>query len=278
VKLYCVDEYLSGDYYSSEGNKIYFAVISESRNPEKTIFITAGRHTDESAGTEAAYLLAERILKSEKMHEFLKSNSVIILPAVHVDEYMKPEKERIPEFHPTGYMWAEYPPEYFKQFDGDRNTGHQYILQDPDFKPTYDDNKYTLYEQWYKDRPVAKESFAVAKLFDKIMEEMDITAAIDLHETRCAEYPMIIYYTTRTRDVAEDVIDRVNREMDYNGYNQLIMRTDEPEQTFSGYATARGVDSYTTESNGKRGWKPVSLSERTREQLIMIDEILEHYI
>lgn len=288
VHVRTIDGYLDDrSLVSSAGNPISFVDLTYAEDPDSTIVITAGRHSDEHGGPEAAVELVGRILASPEMREYLKHGEITIVPAVHVDEYARPAKERTYKLDLSGAYAVPIPPLSLRGCDGCRNTGHD-SYREKDLVPDYE-GKLSTFDQRFvlddgaphgyvqrDDEMISKEAYAVARLLEgKNAARDEVLFTADLHETDRKNFNFCTIYSDEEKaDVVHAINERVKKRF-YFTHDDVLK--DDP-CTFSGFAHALGIDSYTTEGAPFRFERRMSMAKRVEQQLIALDGLLEHYV
>ncbi|MDP7079734.1 MAG: hypothetical protein QF415_07585 [Candidatus Undinarchaeales archaeon] len=285
VHVQTIDGYLDDpSLVSDQGKPISFVNLSYTDSPDSTIVITAGRHSPEYGGAEAAMELVDRVLASPEMQAYLQHGEVTIVPVVHVDEYSKPADERMPGFKMVGYHIPS--PDSYKRYDACHNSGHEGHFIDP--KPPSYEGEFTHYDQifdaeadkggWggppYREHTaIPKETYAVARLLEEKKEQGKVLFAADLHETDADgfEYCTLVF-DEELKGTADAMDARVKE-----GYPTQGTQVKSGLNTFSGLCNAYGIDAYTTEGSPRDEWRQRPLAERVEQQLLALDALFDHY-
>ncbi len=277
-----IDGHLGDDTLVSDlDGSISYVDLTYAENPDSTIVITAGRHSPEYGGAEAAVELVGHILASPGMQEYLKHGEVTIVPAVNVDQYTVPVDERKPVWDPQGNgiirRW---------KCDADRNTGHDTYLADGK-APSYE-GQLDYFDQsavvamsepgCLRELPskfITRETYAVARLLEEKVANGKVLFTADLHET-CKpgfSYATLVF-DEGLQKTGEAATARVGET--YPVKETALMEGS--KGTFSAFCTAHGIDTYTLEGSSFDGDGPRPLSERVEQQLLALDALLDHYI
>jgi len=288
VHVRTIDSYLDDrSLVSSAGNPISYVDLTYAEDPDSTIVITAGRHSDEHGGPEAAVELVGRILASPGMREYLEHGEITIVPAVHVDEYAKPANDRTYKLDLYGHYAVPIPPLSLRGCDGCRNTGHD-SYREKGLVPDYE-GKFSTFDQRFvlddeaehgyvrlDDEMISKEAYAVARLLEEKKSSRDkVLFTADLHETDHKGFNnCTIYYNEDNEHVVRAISDRIRKRFNWNGVNVLKDKS----TTFSGFSHALGIDAYTTEGAPYKFDRRRPFSARVEQQLIALDELLDHYV
>jgi hypothetical protein len=288
VHVRTIDGYIDDrSLVSSAGNPISFVDLTYAEDPDSSIVITAGRHSDEHGGPEAAVELVGRILASPGMQEYLRHGEITIVPAVHVDEYARPAKDRTYKLDLFGAYAVPIPPLSLRGCDGCRNTGHDSyrekgVLPDYEGKFSTFDQRFVLddeAEHGYvrlDDEMISKEAYAVSRLLEEKKASRDeILFTADLHETDRKNFNFCtIYFDEENADVVRTINERVKKRFHWT--HDDVLKDD--AGTFSGFAHALGIDAYTTEGAPFKFHRRHSMAERVEQQLIALDELFENYV
>jgi len=286
VHVQTIDGYLNDpSLVSDQGKPISYVNLSYTDSPDSTIVITAGRHSPEYGGAEAAMEVVDRVLASPEMQAYMQHGEVTIVPVVHVDEYSKAADQRMPGFKMVGYHIP--PPESYKRFDACRNSGHDsYIRGD---SPPGCKDRMTHFDQIFdpeKDSggwggpphrehtAITPEAYAVARLLEGKKEQGKVLFAADLHETDADgfEYCTLVF-DKELVPIADVMDERVKEQYPTSGTRFM-----DGLNTFSAMCMAFGVDAYTTEGSPRDGWQRRPLAERVEQQLLALDALLDHYV
>ncbi len=266
---------------SDLGGSISYVDLSYADNPDSTIIITAGRHSPEYGGVEAAVELVEKVLASPGMQEYLQHGAVTIVPAVNVDQYSVPVDERKPVWDPQGNgiirRW---------KCDADRNSGHDTYLTDGE-APSYE-GQLNWFDQsavvamsepgCLRELPsnfITREAYAVARLLEEKAANGKILFTADLHET-CKpgfSYATLVF-DEKLVETGEEATARVGEV--YPVKETALM--EDSKGTFSAFCAAKGIDTYTLEGSPFDGEEPRPLSERVEQQMLALDALLDKYI
>lgn len=266
---------------SSAGKEIPVVTVSKTNTPEKTIYISAGRHSTEYGGVEGAVEAIERIADSEELSSYLETGEIVIIPIVHVDAYSMTPKERKSLFrgipiksirdhleHPEKYKPTK---ELLQCYDADRNKGHNLLLYDnyvPDYQGPMDA---AIQEQ--TNNVLSKEAYAVARLFEDKAQTSRVLCTVDMHETIRPYFDFtVLYWDTYKDDGAGDITEAVSEK-----YPVKEPKKHSNQNTFSGFATTKKIDSFTFEGTAYDQDEKRPLKERVEQQLLALDAVFDLY-
>ena len=282
VHVRIIDSQLGDDALVSDlGRSISYVDLTYAENPDSTIIITAGRHSPEYGGAEAAMELVDKVLASPGMREYLKHGEVTIVPAVNVDQYSVPVDERKPVWDPQGNgiirRW---------KCDADRNAGHDTYLADGK-APSYE-GQLNWFDQsavvamsepgCLRELPsnfITREAYAVARLLEEKAANGKVLFTADLHET-CK--PGFSYATLVFDEGLQATGEAATAQVGEVYPVKETALVEGSKGTFSAFCAAKGIDTYTLEGSPFDGDEQLPLSERVEQQMLALDALLDHYL